>query len=124
MGLLRIGAHDVHQPPDARQVPAGFDGVHHAIGAGDVAQTGGLRHGQARRSLIDCRMSAITSPFGFAPMFPLPCNRTLTFPASMSRPPITSIVWTFACSALAILALIGSVPKSLSARTMLPRSSC
>ena len=72
-----------------------------------VAQAGSLLYRRqlvcercyALLSLIVARMSATTSPFGFAPMLPLPCRRTETFPASMSRPPMTSIVWTFACSA-------------------------
>ena len=36
----------------------------------------------------------------------MPWTRTLTALASMSRLPMTSIVWTFICSALAIFALI------------------
>jgi hypothetical protein len=37
---------------------------------------------QARRSLIDAKISAITSPHGLAPRLPLPWTRTLTAPAS------------------------------------------
>src|SRR5437016_114007 len=36
------------------------------------------------RSLIACKISATTSPFGLAPRLPLPCRRTDTFPASLS----------------------------------------
>ena len=57
---------------------------------------------QARRSRIAAKISATTFPFGFAPRLALPCGRTFTLPASMSRLPITSIVWTFAVSAFAI----------------------
>ena len=44
------------------------------------------------------------SAFGFAPCGPPWWRRTLTAPASMSRPPMTSIVWTRNCSALEIFA--------------------
>ena len=54
----------------------------------------------ALRSLILARMSATTSPFGFAPCGSPWWRRTLTAPASMSRPPMASIVWTRNCSAL------------------------
>ena len=77
----------------------------------------------ARRSLIAARRSAITSSRGFAPRLPLPWTRTLTALASMSRFPITSMVWTFICSALAILALMWSLLASSSARTSWARSS-
>ncbi len=52
-----------------------------------------------RRSLIDNKISAIASERGLAPRLPLPWTRTLTASASMSRFPITNIVWTFICSA-------------------------
>ena len=73
---------------------------------GLAEQCSALRSAYARRSLIAARMSATTSAFGFAPMLPLPCRRTLTLPASRSRPPMTSMVWTFAFSASWILPLI------------------
>ena len=57
-------------------------------------QCSALRATYARRSLIAVKISATTSPFGFAPRLPLSRRRTLTFPASMSRPPMTSRVWT------------------------------
>src|SRR5262249_32273727 len=76
----------------------------------------------ALRSLIAAKISATTSPFGFAPCGPLLCKRTLTLPASTSRAPMTSMVWTRAFSASAILALIGSAPRSLSTRTCSARS--
>ena len=41
----------------------------------------------------------------------------------MSRPPMTSIVWTRNCSALEIFALNGVALKSESTRTMFARSS-
>ena len=56
-------------------------------------------------------MSATTSPFGFAPCGPLLCKRTLTLPASTSRPPMASLVWARAFSASAILALMGVALK-------------
>jgi hypothetical protein len=53
----------------------------------------------ARRSRISARIAATTSDFGFAPRLPLPCTRTLTALAAMSRGPTTSMVWTLASSA-------------------------
>ncbi len=50
------------------------------------------------------QLSATASAIGFAPCGPPWWRRTLTAPASMSRPPMTSIVWTRNCSALAIFA--------------------
>jgi len=49
-------------------------------------------------------------------------RRTLTAPASMSRPPMTSIFWTRNCSALEIFALNGVALKSASTRTLFARS--
>src|SRR5205823_14353421 len=70
-----------------------------------------------RRSLIDCKISAIASARGLAPRLPLPWTRTLTASASMSRFPITNMVWTFICSARWILPLMLSLLLSISART-------
>jgi hypothetical protein len=39
---------------------------------GGLRYVAGLRYDPALRSLIDSKRSAITSPFSFAPMFPLP----------------------------------------------------
>jgi hypothetical protein len=61
------------------------------------------------RSRIEARIPATVSALGFAPRLPWPWTRTLTLPASMSRAPTTSIVWTFASSACWILPLILSV---------------
>ena len=44
----------------------------------------------ALRSFMLARISATTSAFGFAPCGPPWWRRTLTVPASMSRPPMTS----------------------------------
>ena len=68
--------------------------------------TGFISRVYDRRSLIDNNISAIASARGFAPRFPLPWTRTLTASASMSRLPITNMVWTFNCSARWILPLI------------------
>src|SRR3954467_6345878 len=73
--------------------------------------------------LIFERMSATASALGFAPTFPLPCKRTLTLPASRSRGPITSMVWTLDSSAFRILPFILSLPGSRLARTICPRNS-
>src|ERR1035437_1133964 len=108
------GEHQKQPVTPANEKLLGCFGIAHGSAAGPF---------QARRSLIADKISAITSAFGFAPRLPLPCRRTLTLPASMSRPPMTSMVWTFAFSASAILALIGSVPKSASQRTKFARSS-
>ena len=69
------------------------------------------------RRWIELRISATASPRGCAPRLPLPWTRTLTALASRSRLPMTSMVWTFICSAFAILALMWSVLASSSART-------
>src|SRR4051812_32588648 len=102
-----------HDAPDQSDVLEGR--------ADEFNERGPVNH--ARRSRIACKSSAITSPRGFAPWFPFPCKRTLTFPASISRAPMTNIVCTLDSSARRILPLILSALKSLSARTMWVRNS-
>jgi len=76
-----------------------------------------------RRCLILASISELTSTFGLALCGSPWWRRTRTAPASMSRPPMTSMVWTRVFSASAIFALNGVALKSDSTRTMLARSS-
>jgi hypothetical protein len=77
----------------------------------------------AFRSWMSARNVATRSAFGFVPCEPPWWRRTETLPASMSLPPVMSMVWTPNCSALAIVALNGVALKSESNRTMFVRSS-